>query len=60
MKTLSDSTREYLRENAIDAHYNEATDKFEIHYPSDNLDYCDTEEEVLDNVKEYLEFWNSL
>ena len=59
MKTLSNSTKAFLVANAITCYYNEATDKFEIHYPSNNFDYCETEEEVLNLAKEYVEFWDN-
>ena len=59
MRTLSNSTKAFLGENAITCHYNEATDKFELHYPTDNFDYCDTEEEVMRCAEEYVAFWES-
>lgn len=42
--------------NGIYYRYNESTDKFELHYPTDNFDYCDTEEEVMQCATEYVNF----
>lgn len=57
MKTLSKEAKQFLEQNGISYYYNEKTDKFEVHYPSDNLEYWDTEEEVLKNAQEYIDFW---
>lgn len=56
MKTLSEETKSYLDYNGIYYRYNESTDKFELHYPTDNFDYCDTEEEVMQCATEYVNF----
>ena len=60
MKTLSKETKKLLSENAITYLFNEESEKFEIHYPSGNFDYLDSEEEVVSNVEEYVEFWDNL
>lgn len=59
MKELSKETKDYLDYNGIYYRYNENTDKFELHYPTDNFDYCDTEYEVMQCAKEYVEFWDN-
>lgn len=58
MKDLSKETKDYLDDNGIYYLYNENTDKFELHYPSDNFDYCATEEELMKCAADYVQFWD--
>lgn len=59
MNTLSDSTKNLLKENAITWRFNEETGKYELHFPGDFFEYLKTEEEVIESVREYNEFWNN-
>lgn len=55
--TLSQETKDLLIDNAISCWFNEETGKYECHYPSDNYEYYASEEELLDNVRDYIAFW---
>ena len=45
-----------LKDEGISCHYNEETGKYELHYPGDMFEYWNTEEEIVANVKDYIEF----
>ena len=57
--SLSDDTIQLLEDNSISVEYNCGGYNYKIHYPTDNYDYCNTEEEVLSCVKEYIEYWDN-
>lgn len=59
MSTLSDNTKNMLKDNAISWRFNEETRKYELHFPSDNFEYLETENEIIESVKEYIEFWEN-
>lgn len=58
-QSLSRETINLLKENGITVEYNGGGCNYKIHYPTDNYDYCNTEEEVLSCVNEYIEYWDN-
>lgn len=58
MTQLSASTQALLSKNAISYRFNEETGKFEIHFPTNNFEYLDTEEDVLNSVNDYISYWD--
>jgi len=56
MNELSEETKRMLKDEGISCHYNEETGKYELHYPGDMFEYWSTEEEIVANVKDYIEF----
>lgn len=59
MNTLSDSTKNLLKENAITWRFNEETGKYELHFPGDFFEYLETEGEIIKSVVEYTNFWGN-
>ena len=59
MTQLSTSTQALLSENSISYIFNGETGKIELHYPTNNLEYLDTEEDVLNSVNDYIAYWDA-
>lgn len=59
MTQLSTSTQALLSENSISYIFNEETGKIELHFPTNNFEYLDTEEDVLNSVNDYIAYWDA-
>lgn len=60
MITLSENTTNMLKDYAISWKFNSDANKFELHFPSDNFEFLETEKEIIESINDYIDFWKSL